>query len=130
MAPRPIKRSYPILQTAGAESETGGPTMPTTTIRVELPYHLRNLAGLGGGEVRLEIAASPVHAHAVVDALEARFPMLRGLIREHVTRKRRAYLRFFACGQDISHDPMDAVLPGPVLSGAEPFIVLGAISGG
>jgi len=97
-------------------------------IRVILPYHLRNLAQVGE-EVVLNIEG-PVTQHSVLDALEARYPMLRGTVRDHVTKQRRAFLRFFACGQDLSHDPPDALLPEQVTSGAEPFIVLGAIAGG
>ncbi len=97
-------------------------------IRVVLPYHLRNLARVGA-EVQLEVN-SPVTQRSVLDALEARYPMLAGTIRDHVTQKRRPFLRFFACEQDLSHEPPDAPLPDAVVSGAEPFIVLGAIAGG
>ena len=97
-------------------------------IRIILPPHLRTLAGVSG-DVELEVAA-PVTQRAVLDALEARYPMLRGTIRDHVTQQRRAFLRFFACEQDLSHDPPDAPLPEAVASGKEPFIVLGAIAGG
>lgn len=97
-------------------------------IRVILPYHLRNLAQVGE-EVVLNIEG-PVTQRSVLDALEERYPMLRGTIRDHVTKQRRAFLRFFACEQDLSHDPPDAPLPEKVVSGAEPFIVLGAIAGG
>ena len=97
-------------------------------IRVVLPYHLRNLAHVGS-EVELDVAA-PVTTRSVLDALEARYPMLRGTIRDHVTKERRAFLRFFACEQDLSHDPPDSPLPQEVASGKEPFIVIGAIAGG
>ena len=97
-------------------------------IRVVLPFHLRNLAQVGS-EVQLEVAA-PVTQRAVLDALEARYPMLRGTIREHGTLQRRAFLRFFACEEDLSHESPDAPLPEAVASGKEPFVVLGAIAGG
>jgi hypothetical protein len=97
-------------------------------VRVVLPYHLRNLAGIGD-EVALEVVA-PVTQRAVLDALESRYPMLRGTIRDHATLKRRAFVRFFACEEDLSHEPPDAPLPEAVASGKEPFIVLGAIAGG
>jgi sulfur-carrier protein len=97
-------------------------------IRIVLPYHLRNLAHVGG-EVTLEVAP-PVTQRSVLDALEARYPMLRGAIREHETLKRRAFLRFFACEEDLSHESPDALLPEAVASGKEPFIVIGAIAGG
>ena len=97
-------------------------------IRVVLPFHLRTLARVEG-EVQLEVA-EPVTAAAVLDALEARYPVLCGTIRDHVTHKRRAYVRYYACARDVSHEPPDAPLPGAVAQGAEPFIVLGAMSGG
>jgi hypothetical protein len=97
-------------------------------IRVVLPYHLRNLANVEE-EVSVEVEG-PVTQRAVLDALEARYPVLRGTIRDHDTRKRRAFLRFFACGQDISLDPPDAPLPGEVAGGREPFLVVGAVAGG
>ena len=97
-------------------------------IRVVLPYHLRALANVGG-EVRLEVAG-PVTQRSVLDALEARFPMLCGTIRDHVTHQRRPMLRFFACEEDLSHEPPDAPLPDAVASGAEPFFVVGAVAGG
>lgn len=97
-------------------------------IRVILPFHLRNLAQVGN-EVTLEVAA-PITQRSVLDALEARYPMLRGAIREHETLKRRPFLRFFACEEDLSHEPPDAPLPDAVASGKEPFIVIGAIAGG
>jgi len=97
-------------------------------IRVVLPSHLRTLAHIGG-EVTLEVKG-PVTQRAVLDALEARYPMLCGAIRDHVTLQRRAFLRFFACEEDLSHEPPDAPLPEAVASGREPFIVIGAIAGG
>ena len=97
-------------------------------IRVVLPYHLRNLARVDG-EVQLEVA-SPATVRSVLDALEARYPVLRGAIRDHVTKKRRAFVRFFACEQDLSHDPPDSPLPDAVATGNESFIVLGAMAGG
>jgi len=97
-------------------------------IRVELPPHLRTLAKVKG-EVTIEIEGA-VTQRTVLDALEARYPMLKGAIRDHVTRERRAFLRFFACGQDLSHDSPDAKLPDEVSSGKESFLVIGAIAGG
>ena len=97
-------------------------------IRVEIPPHLRTLAKVDG-EVRLEVAA-PVTQRAVLDALEATYPVLKGTIRDHGTHKRRAFVRFFACQEDLSHDSPDAPLPEPVARGAEPFLVVGAIAGG
>jgi hypothetical protein len=98
------------------------------TIRVVLPHHLRTLAKVGD-EVQLEVA-DPITIRAVLDALEARYPMLRGTIREHGTLKRRAFVRFFACEQDLSHQSPDASLPDAVAAGAEPFFVIGAMAGG
>jgi len=97
-------------------------------IRVVLPAHLRTLAQLDG-EVELVVPA-PVTQAAVLDALEAAFPVLRGTIRDQATAKRRAFVRFFACEQDLSHDDPDAVLPDAVLRGVEPFLVVGAMAGG
>jgi hypothetical protein len=97
-------------------------------IVVVIPHHLRTLAGVGR-EVTLDIAG-PVTQRAVLDALEARFPMLQGTMRDHTTLKRRAFIRFFACGQDLSHESPDAPLPEAVVSGAEPFMVVGAMAGG
>ena len=97
-------------------------------IRVTLPAHLRKLAHVDG-EVKLDVDG-PVTKRAVLDALEARYPMLRGTIRDHVTQKRRAFVRFFACGEDLSHESPDAPLPDAVATGAEPFMVVGAIAGG
>jgi molybdopterin synthase sulfur carrier subunit len=97
-------------------------------IRVILPYHLRVLAQIDG-EVKLAVA-SPVTQRSVLDALERRYPTLRGTIRDHVTRQRRAFLRFFACEQDLSHEAPDVPLPDAVATGAEPFFIVGAIAGG
>jgi sulfur-carrier protein len=97
-------------------------------IRVELPAHLRTLARVGS-EVTIDVAGQPT-LRAVLDALESSYPMLRGTIRDHVTLERRPYLRFFACERDLSHDPPDAPLPDPVVTGAEPFLVVGAMAGG
>jgi molybdopterin synthase sulfur carrier subunit len=97
-------------------------------IRVHLPYHLRNLAQVTG-EVELEVSG-PVTQRTVLDALEARFPQLRGTIREHDTLKRRAFIRFFACQQDVSNESPDSPLPEPVARGEEAFLVIGALSGG
>jgi sulfur-carrier protein len=98
------------------------------TIRVLLPPHLRALAHVGS-EVELEIEGVATQ-RSVLDTLEARYPMLRGTIRDHVTQQRRPFLRFFACEEDLSHEPPDSPLPDAVVSGAEPFIVIGAIAGG
>ena len=97
-------------------------------IRVILPQHLRALAHVGS-EVQIEVEG-PVTQRSVLDALEARYPMLRGTIRDQGTQQRRAFLRFFACEEDLSHDAPDAPLPESVASGKEPFIVIGAIAGG
>ena len=97
-------------------------------IRVELPSHLRTLAKVDG-EVQLDLEGQ-VTLRSVLDALEARYPMLRGTIRDQVTGHRRAFLRFFACGEDLSHQSPDAPLPDAVATGAEPLVVLGAIAGG
>ena len=97
-------------------------------IRVALPAHLRTLARVDG-EVKLEIDGDPTQ-RSVLDALEACYPMLRGTIRDHVTRERRAFVRFFACEEDLSHQPPDVPLPDAVATGAEPFLVVGAMAGG
>jgi sulfur-carrier protein len=97
-------------------------------IRVVLPYHLRNLARVDG-EVMLEVA-SPVTVLAVLDALEARYPVLRGTIRDHGTLKRRPFVRFFACKEDLSLEPPETPLPDEIVSGAEPFLIVGAMAGG
>ena len=97
-------------------------------IRVTLPAHLRKLAHVDG-EVKLDVEGQ-VTQRSVLDALEAHYPMLQGTIRDHVTQKRRAFVRFFACGEDLSHEPPDAPLPDAVATGAEPFMIVGAIAGG
>ena len=97
-------------------------------IRVMLPPHLRVLSG-AGAEVQLEVEGA-VTQRAVLDALELRYPMLRGTIRDHVTQVRRPFVRFFACGEDLSHEALDSALPDAVAAGAEPYVVLGAIAGG
>jgi sulfur-carrier protein len=97
-------------------------------IRVLLPAHLRTLARVDG-EVQLDVAG-PATQRKVLDALEADFPMLRGTMRDHVTQQRRAFVRFFACEQDLSNEPPDAPLPAAVALGAEPFVVVGAMAGG
>jgi sulfur-carrier protein len=97
-------------------------------VRVVIPFHLRTLAKITG-QVELEIEG-PVTQRTVLDALEARYPMLCGTIRDHVTKKRRAFLRFYACEQDLSNEDLDAPLPDAVASGAEPYLIIGAIAGG
>jgi sulfur-carrier protein len=97
-------------------------------VRVVLPPHLRTLAHVGA-EVTLELEGNPTQ-RSVVDAVEARYPMLRGTIRDQVTGQRRPFLRFFACEEDLSHEPPDAPLPDAVASGAEPLLIIGAIAGG
>ena len=97
-------------------------------IRVVLPYHLRALARVSG-EVRVRVEGA-VTQRGVLDALEALYPMLRGTIRDHVTQKRRPMLRFFACTEDLSHDPPDTLLPDAVVSGAEAFFIVGSVAGG
>jgi len=97
-------------------------------IRVVLPHHLRTLARVDR-EVQLEVEG-PVTQRSVLDALEARYPMLRGTIRDQVTQQRRAFVRFFACEHDLSHEPPDTPLPDAVATGAEPFLIVGAIAGG
>ncbi|TMF03456.1 MAG: MoaD/ThiS family protein [Chloroflexi bacterium] len=97
-------------------------------IRVVLPHHLRTLARVGR-EVEVEVAG-PVTQESVLDAVEESFPMLRGTMRDHLTHQRRPFVRFFACQQDLSHDPVDALLPEAVAAGAEPLLVIGAMAGG
>ncbi|CAA9244347.1 MAG: Sulfur carrier protein clustered with putative hydrolase SCO1113 [uncultured Chthoniobacterales bacterium] len=97
-------------------------------IRVVLPHHLRTLARVGD-EVQIEVS-QPITLGAVLDAVEATYPALRGTIRDHGTLKRRPFVRFFACEQDLSHEPPDAPLPAAVAAGAEPFFVVGAMAGG
>ena len=97
-------------------------------IRVTLPAHLRKLAQVDG-EVKLDVDGQ-VTQGSVLDALDARYPMLRGTIRDHVTHRRRAFVRFFACGEDLSHEPPDSPLPDAVATGAQSFMIVGAIAGG
>jgi molybdopterin synthase sulfur carrier subunit len=102
--------------------------MTRAMIRVAMPAHLRTLAGVSG-DVTLEIDGE-VTRRSILDALETEYPMLRGTIREHVSRERRPFLRFFACGEDVTHNSPDAPLPQEIASGAEPFYIIGAIAGG
>jgi hypothetical protein len=97
-------------------------------IRVYLPAHLRTLAGLKG-EAQVQVDG-PVTQRSILDALESKYPMLRGTIRDHTTQQRRPFVRFFACEEDLSHEPADAPLPDAVAAGAEPFMIVGAIAGG
>jgi hypothetical protein len=99
-----------------------------TTVRVELPAHLQTLAR-ASAEVSVDVDG-PVTIGSVLDALESTYPVLQGTIRDHVTHKRRDFLRFFACEEDVSHDPVDQPLPAPVASGREPLLIVGAIAGG
>ena len=98
-------------------------------IRVVLPFHLRNLARIADSEVTLEVA-NPVTIQAVLDALETKYPALRGTIRDHGTLKRRPFIRFFACKEDLSLEPPDTPLPDDIVKGTEPFLVIGAMAGG
>jgi sulfur-carrier protein len=98
------------------------------SIKVALPSQLRTLARVDG-QVELDVEGSPTQ-RAILDALEARYPMLRGTIRDQVTKQRRPFVRFFACGQDLSHESVDTVLPDAIATGAEPFLVIGAMAGG
>jgi hypothetical protein len=102
--------------------------MSVARVRIVLPFHLRRLAG-SDGEV-VVVVGGPVTPAAVLDALEAELPVLRGTIREHGTLKRRAFVRFFACKEDLSHQPLDQPLPEPVARGEEPFRIVGAMAGG
>ncbi len=97
-------------------------------IRIVIPHHLRTLARVGK-EVELQIEG-PITQNSVLDALEAQYPMLRGTIRDQITQQRRSFIRFFACGQDWSHEPSDVPLPAAVALGAEPFLIVGAMAGG
>jgi sulfur-carrier protein len=101
----------------------------SASVRIVLPYHLKNLAKTDSAEVSVEVEV-PVTPGNILDGLEARYPVLRGTIRDHVTLKRRPLLRYFACEQDFSHVPTDTSLPESVASGAEPFLIVGAVSGG
>jgi sulfur-carrier protein len=97
-------------------------------IRVQIPFHLRTLAGITG-EIQLEVEP-PITQRSVLDALEQRHPVLKGTIRDHITLKRRAFIRFYACQEDLSHETIDSPLPEAVAAGMEPFLVIGAIAGG
>ena len=97
-------------------------------IRIVLPHHLRTLAHVRK-EVELQVE-EPITQRAILDALEAKYPVLRGTIRDHATQQRRSLVRFFACGQDLSHEAVDALLPAAVAAGAEPFLIVGAMAGG
>jgi hypothetical protein len=101
----------------------------SNAIRIVLPYHLKVLAGIGG-EAVVEVQGPGATLNSVLDALEARYPMLCGTIRDHVTHQRRPFIRFYACEQDFSNDPPDTPLPDAVVSGAEPLLVVGAVAGG
>ena len=103
-------------------------TQPALDVRVELPYHLRTLARVGQ-EITVGVDG-PVTIGAVIDAVERRYPVLQGTIRDHGTLKRRPFLRYFACQEDLSHEPADFVLPEPIARGVEPFLVIGSIAGG
>ena len=102
--------------------------MTSNVIRVVLPQHLQTLARVGS-EVDLEVTG-PATLGSLLDALEERYPVLRGTVRDHTTRKRRAFVRFFACEEDMSHEPSHTPLPAAVISGAEPFLIVGALAGG
>ena len=137
---KPMKTAPGVGEPAGTQEAEGVPTEPaggpdaneeaqqSDMVRIILPFHLRNLAHVGH-EVTVDVEG-PITQRSVLDALEARYPMLRGTIRDHDTFQRRPFLRFFACEQDLSHEPPDVPLPEPVASGKEPFIIIGAIAGG
>jgi sulfur-carrier protein len=115
-----------------AAGERGGvpaDSSETRTIRVELPFHLRRLAQVDSHEVHIGVSGA-VTQRSVLDALEARYPTLRGTIRDYGTLKRRAFLRFFACGEDLAHESPDAPLPEAIATGREPYLIIGAIAGG
>src|SRR5207249_10997285 len=112
----------------GPSGRALGRSPDAAMIRVVLPAHLRKLAQVGG-EVQLDVQGPPTQ-RSVLDALEASYPVLRGTIRDHVSKERRAFIRFFACEQDLSHDPPDSPLPEAVAKGAKPFLVAGAVAGG
>jgi molybdopterin synthase sulfur carrier subunit len=125
MAECTLQNAFSVLSVFSVAGTWNG---ATAMIRVLLPAHLQTLAGIHG-EVQLDVPA-PVTLRSVLDAVEARYPMLRGTIRDHGTLKRRPMLRFFACEQDLSHEPAETPLPEAVASGAEPFWIVGAIAGG
>ncbi|MGF1663157.1 MAG: hypothetical protein ACFCVG_11950 [Kineosporiaceae bacterium] len=114
-----------------APGSPAGPGVPggMAEVRVKLPAHLRVLARVDG-EVRIAVGGGAATPRGVLDALEARYPVLRGTMRDHEGRRRRAFVRFFACGRDLSHDPPDDPLPDAVVRGEEPFLVVGAMAGG
>jgi sulfur-carrier protein len=112
----------------GSPGSPGGPGGPVE-VRVKLPAHLRVLARVEG-EVRVAVDGRPVTLRSVLDAVEARYPVLRGTVRDHDGARRRAFVRFFACGRDLSHDPPDDPLPEAVVRGDEPLLVIGAMAGG
>jgi molybdopterin synthase sulfur carrier subunit len=127
--PHPVRAECPPGRDGRRAAAVGGTNGELSRrVCVVLPSHLRTLARIGG-EVQLEIEGA-VTQKAILDALEARYPMLRGTIRDHATGERRAYLRFFACREDLSHEPPESPLPEAVASGAEPFLIVGAIAGG
>ncbi len=105
------------------------PDATISSVRVVLPFHLKNLAKTNSSEVTVEVVGC-VTSGSILDALEARYPVLSGTIRDHVTHKRRPLLRFFTCEQDFSHEPPDTLLPPAVASGVEPFLIVGAVAGG
>jgi sulfur-carrier protein len=113
---------------AGSPAPPASPASGTVRIRVVLPYHLRNLARFDG-ELELDVPA-PATLRAVLDAIEARHPVLRGTIRDHATQRRRPFIRYFAGREDLSHEPPDARLPEAVQAGVEPLLVVGALAGG
>ena len=104
------------------------PDLQVRPVRVELPFHLRKLAKVDN-EITLDVAGA-VTPHAIIDAIEARYPMLRGTIRDYATHQRKPFLRFFACEEDVSFAPLDAPVPPAVAAGTEPFMIVGALSGG
>ena len=125
----PILTTLLVAGVGDHERRASDPILePTHQIRVQLPYHLRNLAQVGS-EITLDVPP-PVSVASVLDALEARYPMLRGTIRDQITQQRRPFLRFFACAEDLSHESPDAPLPEAVVAGTEPFFIIGAIAGG
>ena len=119
--------SWLVEQDVLCEPAIGRTLMPV--LRIELPPHLRQLTRLTGKEVHLAVKA-PVTLRSTLDALEARYPQLRGTIRDHSSKERRAFLRFFVCEEDWSHYPVDTPLPGAIVSGAKPLLIIGALAGG
>lgn len=127
-AVRSVEADAGVMAQASTDHDSEEPRRTRSCVRVELPYHLRTLARVGS-EVELEIVGL-VTQRTVLDALEARYPMLRGTIRDYHTDRRRPFLRFFACEHDLSHDSPDRPLPDAVAAGKEPFLVIGSLSGG